>query len=361
MPKAVVDNKLFSLSEWYQGINHPRTNELREEDNNKRKRLEILFKEVDLPYDRADQFPAQTVADRKPEFFTYLENNKNRLCAFRLVPLDPSLPKLRLRGKSVNDALKWFNRQKIDFSKYRLEIVPHAETTLWSSIFVVNSSGLIGEVLNGGLNLLSMGSAKTRPVFFKYDFNQWKFSDNNPKAKKIVKEVTGKLKIKDKNKQAILKKKLKARFINDYLAGYFEFFIWSDGTYFTDYNRLLGDLIKISDFTEIKNSQLNLKGVCGYPGRAEGQVVIVRPGEINKVNFKKGDILVCESTTPNYLPLIKKAGAIITDQGGILSHAAIVARELKIPCIIGTGRGTKTLKSKGRIKIDAQKGLIEKA
>jgi pyruvate,water dikinase len=63
-------------------------------------------------------------------------------------------------------------------------------------------------------------------------------------------------------------------------------------------------------------------------------------------------------TDPNYVPLMKKASAIITDAGGILCHAAIVSRELKIPCIIGTKNATFALKDGDRVEVDAEKGTI---
>src|SRR3989339_817656 len=165
MSRVIVDNKSFSLSEWYQQINHQLTHGLRAEDNKKRERLEVLFKTIGLRYDRPDKFAAETVARRQPEFLTYLKKNKNRFCAFSLVPQDAALPKLRMRGKTVSEALKWLDGQSVDFSKYDLEIVPHSEVTLWASIFMIQPQGIIGEVVQGGLNLLSMGKAATRPIF----------------------------------------------------------------------------------------------------------------------------------------------------------------------------------------------------
>ncbi|HEX5448000.1 MAG TPA: PEP-utilizing enzyme, partial [Candidatus Saccharimonadales bacterium] len=63
-------------------------------------------------------------------------------------------------------------------------------------------------------------------------------------------------------------------------------------------------------------------------------------------------------TTPDYVPLMKKASAIVTDQGGILSHAAIVARELGVPCIVGTADATKVLKNGQKVLVDADNGVV---
>lgn len=78
---------------------------------------------------------------------------------------------------------------------------------------------------------------------------------------------------------------------------------------------------------------------------------------IEKMN--KGEILVSESTAPELMAACTKAKAIITDMGGMLSHAAIVSRELGIPCIVGTVHASRSLKDGDNIKIDLDTGNIE--
>lgn len=83
---------------------------------------------------------------------------------------------------------------------------------------------------------------------------------------------------------------------------------------------------------------------------------------INRASFKKlkaGDILVTDETDASFLPLMKKARAIITDTGGILCHAAIVARELKKPCIVGAKIATKVLKDGDLVEVDADRGIVK--
>lgn len=117
----------------------------------------------------------------------------------------------------------------------------------------------------------------------------------------------------------------------------------------------------------IKNLNLgeNVKNVkefsgqiaCG--GKAQGQIKIIhQPGEMAKMN--KGDILVASATTPDIMPAMKQAAAIVTDQGGITCHAAIVSRELSIPCVIGTKIATKVLKDGDKVEVNANEGLIKK-
>ncbi len=100
-----------------------------------------------------------------------------------------------------------------------------------------------------------------------------------------------------------------------------------------------------------------LKGTSAYPGKIAGTVRIVLDPKNDK-GFKVGDVLVAGSTRPEYLSLMKKAAAFVTDAGGILSHAAIVARELKKPCVIGTQTATKILKDGQKVEVDANKGTV---
>lgn len=86
--------------------------------------------------------------------------------------------------------------------------------------------------------------------------------------------------------------------------------------------------------------------------------ILSTPADIHKLN--RGEILVAPMTSPDYIFAMRKAAAIITDEGGLTSHAAIVSRELGIPCIVGTGIATKVLKDNDKVLIDVKKGVIEK-
>ena len=82
-------------------------------------------------------------------------------------------------------------------------------------------------------------------------------------------------------------------------------------------------------------------------------------GRINSI-MKKGDILIAETTSPDVMILCEKASAIVAEQGGILSHASIVSRELNIPCIIQAVNSTKIFKNGDLVEVDANKGIIRK-
>ncbi len=101
-----------------------------------------------------------------------------------------------------------------------------------------------------------------------------------------------------------------------------------------------------------------LFGDCACPGFAKGTVrKIERPSDMPKM--QKGDVLVAHATNPDIVPAMKLAAAIITNVGGLTCHAAIVSRELKIPCIVGTKIATKILRDGDLVEVDANKGIIK--
>lgn len=102
-----------------------------------------------------------------------------------------------------------------------------------------------------------------------------------------------------------------------------------------------------------------LFGDCACPGFARGTVrKIERPSDMPKM--QKGDVLVAHATNPDIVPAMKLASAIITDMGGITCHAAIVSRELKIPCVIGTKVATQVLQDGKSVEVDATHGRVTK-
>ncbi|MBU0648947.1 hypothetical protein KJ969_02495 [Patescibacteria group bacterium] len=102
----------------------------------------------------------------------------------------------------------------------------------------------------------------------------------------------------------------------------------------------------------------SIDGQSASSGVVEGRVKIVLTNkDIHKI--LKGDVLVSPMTRPDFIPAMKKAAAFITDEGGITCHAAIVSREMKKPCIIGTKIATQVLKDGDLVKVDANNGVIK--
>ena len=100
-----------------------------------------------------------------------------------------------------------------------------------------------------------------------------------------------------------------------------------------------------------------LHGLGGAPGSASGAArVLVSLADAASLN--DGDVLVTHMTSPDWLPLLRRAGAIVTDSGGMTCHAAIVSRELGIPCVVGTGEATSKLRDGEIVTVDATRGIV---
>ncbi len=100
-----------------------------------------------------------------------------------------------------------------------------------------------------------------------------------------------------------------------------------------------------------------VRGLAASPGMVSGRVRKIKDiSEITRV--QKGDILVTVMTNPDMIPALKKAAAVVTDEGGRTCHAAIVSRELGIPCIVGASTATETLEDEMEITVDATRGIV---
>lgn len=112
---------------------------------------------------------------------------------------------------------------------------------------------------------------------------------------------------------------------------------------------------KTIDYSEVRE----LKGTISFAGFAKGKVRIInKPDDMFKM--EDGDVLVSVATTPSIVPAMKKASAIVTDEGGLTCHASIVSRELGIVCITGVKIATEVLKDGDMVEVDANMGVVKK-
>ncbi|MCB9798177.1 hypothetical protein H6758_00445 [Candidatus Nomurabacteria bacterium] len=350
--------KQISLTEWYRNIGHKDAESIDQEDFTKRDRLAVLREVIGLPYDKPYKFCASCIAGRVPKFLDYFNTHKSDLCALRLIPKVAGLEKLRMRGKTVEGALEWFDSLDIDPSNYRAEIVPHSDLPLFGTIFVVTENGIFGEIIRGGHHQLTQGFYQNqKPIVFSYNFSDWSMSHEDQEVLEHLKYIVSLLKVTSPEKQQYLSDQLSSTFSHDYLKGYFE--TTSSVEYplfFIDYNRILDSTFAEFSF-QINKTASRFSGSCASPGVAQGRIRIVSIEEIHTIDFREGEVLACTMTSPDYLPLMQKASAIVTAQGGILSHAAIVSRELAIPCIVGVHELDK-LKDGSHIHVNATNGEI---
>lgn len=135
-------------------------------------------------------------------------------------------------------------------------------------------------------------------------------------------------------------------------------FIYFKGKIFTgDFNKFMAAHGILLETEIIDNKQNSIKGSTAWVGKTIGKVkIIYEKSQIAKIG--KGDILVTPMSTPDFLPAMQRASAFVTDEGGITCHAAIVAREMKKPCIVGTKIATQILNDGDVVEVDANNGVI---
>lgn len=362
LPKFL--QKQVSVTEWFSNINHQNIELIRSEENSRSQRLELLNHIIGLPFDKAHQFPALEVSQNKSNFKNFFSKHQNELCAIRLIPLDPKLPKLRMRGYTIKDALSWFKEQNIDPSQYRVDFIPHSNNQIWATIFIVNDQGIFGEMTKGGHYQLTQGFYDVgEPITFSFNWKKWQFSKKVPSLIKIIKEVVEKIRVENTAKQKQLIEKLDVQFTNNYLQGYFEALTTQEyGLWFIDYNRVMGKMYEDFSFSlsDNKSNHKIIKGFISSKGKVSGKAKIITPENFSGMKILEEEILICQMTTPDYLPLMQKAAAIVTDLGGVLSHAAIISRELGKPCITNTKKATQFFQNGDLIEVDANLGVIRK-
>ncbi len=99
-------------------------------------------------------------------------------------------------------------------------------------------------------------------------------------------------------------------------------------------------------------------GLGAAPGAASGQVRVISSLDGDTASLEDGEVLVTHMTAPDWVPLMRRAGAIVTDSGGMTCHAAIVSRELGIPCVVGTGGATEKLRNGEIVTVNATDGTV---
>jgi phosphoenolpyruvate synthase/pyruvate phosphate dikinase len=118
---------------------------------------------------------------------------------------------------------------------------------------------------------------------------------------------------------------------------------------------------ELKELWNLFNQPIKATSVTGMPankGKITGRVKVLHDSsEVSKL--EPGDIIVCDMTTPDYIAGIKKAGAIVTNIGGLTCHAAVVSREFGMPAVVGTGNATLVFKDGDYVEVDADKGVVK--
>lgn len=360
----VISEHQVSMTEWYSKIGSEQdSSAFRKEDNRKDERLEILGSVIGLEYERQVEFEAIDLAVPTKDFKIYLEENKHQKCALRLIPKEDGLAKLRNRGLTHEMVYKtWFLDLQIDHSKYKACFRPHIDESPLSIISIVNEKGIFGEIVVGGHSQLTQGQEYSEIGRFYFNFKTWTFHNVSSIHKVYIKQMIQQLFVKDRQKQKFLADNLNSRFVRNYLEGYFEAIVWDDGVIrFSDYNRLTYQNILPSNIQEVGHGKLS--GIVVSDGGREkyikGWVVVATEKNLHKLKVDKNTIVVTKFTDVRFIELMQKAGGLVTEMGGMLSHAAIIARELKLPCVVGVKNILSIVKMGDEIIIDVILGKVK--
>ena len=124
-----------------------------------------------------------------------------------------------------------------------------------------------------------------------------------------------------------------------------------------NYEKAVEEFYALTTKTSVDSVNV-IKGQIANKGNVTGIVRVVLDPHDDK-EFQDGDILVTSMTRPEFVPIMKRAGAVVTNEGGITCHAAIVSRELGIPCVIGTKNATRLLKNGDMVEVDADNGIVK--
>ncbi len=343
-------------------------------DNNKTKRLNLLSKIIKLPTARARYIKADKFNLHDPVIKNLIKElgGGRKKYSFRIAPQATSasaFPIIKKYGLTFAQFAKYLKKSHLPKNKTTIRITDYRHTIKYAAIVIVSPAGIIGEVARGTLYHLTysvpLKNGDTISTFYKTPAGQLTLLNPTPELNSLAATVINYLYLKNNQAKQRLRRQ-GFRIYGRYLAGYYEYVEGADGNgVFTDMN-----LKKITTNINVKavinclkrqasQDKLSLRGlpVNPAPTAVAGQIQLINDQTINK--FRTGNILLCKRTTASYLPAMKRALAIITELGGLTSHPAIMARELKIPCLVGIPGITKKLHNKTTVQINMMTGTIK--
>jgi phosphohistidine swiveling domain-containing protein len=193
------------------------------------------------------------------------------------------------------------------------------------------------------------------------------FDDGNDAVDKLLRALSGKLSISASDLRLLNLQELETYCSNSTHNRFRQIIRKRKRGYFM-YENQIYSLASLKNFLKQKLFILHepnlpnrrvLTGQIAYPGLVQGRVKVVFNRQ-QAAKVRKGDILVATMTTPWFIPLMQKAAAYVTDEGGIMCHAAVIAREYKKPCVIGTKIATKVLRDGDLVEVNANQGRVRK-
>lgn len=342
--------KTTSLQAWSKLTEEYFGKKLRIEDRKDREIIYTLLKEFGLPHERFYSFKSgELITQQELEKVTKDIGLPYWISCTPKLGIEDLGRLSKLGISSLEEGMTFLNSIE-RLKDYKVIVMQYPENIVFKGSVVVSSNLKgIAEFVQGDQHLqLISGLTMTDPMIF--DQNQ------------IIKYSTS----IDKKYQDQLYDLVKDR------QGHYEFqygstpdiseriifFDFNDEVAYEDIDNLFKDLVSYYE-NENRSATYDVKGLPASLGKATGKVKILLSSELGRLNeVQEGDVLVSNTTNPDMTPIMKKVCAIVTDLGGVTSHAAIVTRELSIPCIVGTRNATQVLKDGMMVEVDAFNGTV---
>jgi phosphoenolpyruvate synthase/pyruvate phosphate dikinase len=342
--------KTTSLQKWNKIIKIRLHKELKIEQSKDREFIYTRMHGLGLPHERCiafnfGKFPTRTEFEIAvgrlglPYWISAVPN-----------PDNPNLDRLsKLRIYEAKTGWEFINKLH-EKGKYKVIVMQYPDDPSFKGTVLISPGGSgMAEFITGDRHyILSRGFTLTDPMLFNQEkilrFSKTIHRDKQKYLFKLVRGIYGHMEFQ-------YGKIGKHRSIT--------FLDYNDEEAYIEIDHIWSDIV---NYFKSKKSRL-AKYIYGLPasqGKAKGRCIVIH--HENAAMFgevKKGDILVSDTTTPEMTSLLAKAAAIVTDLGGVTSHAAIVCRELKIPAVVGTGNATDKLRTGQLIRVDAHKGVVE--
>jgi len=349
----------ISMSQWIIETGPQNKQALLSEEIGKGQRLEILNGTIGLPIVQTRCVTYDDISTLSNSFRSLLREANNSLYAVTAYPTQSGFELLRNRGQTLPDLISWLWSQDADHAVYEYCFEPHIEAER-SCIFVVQSHRIIGEAALGTILQLSNGKPTDEPLYFEYNFHEWKFSKTIPALEELIRRAIASVFVDDALSRDTVENQLHTSLAENHLNGYFEAIDNAKaGLRFIEYNRALTNNLDIQIFPQqYKEGSANV--LIGRPvsnGRVEG-VARVFGVETEATQLRSEEILVCHFISPRYAHCIKTAAAVVADIGGIFSHPAITCRELAKPCVVGAANGTTLIRTGDVLEVDAGNGIV---
>lgn len=361
--------KTFSMTEWLQGLRvaNPKVSpddvqELIDQDLNKWPRLHMLRDALGLPIDEHTHFSADDILNQTKKFNDFFTSAKSNRFSIKAEPKDTyakTLHRVRKHGVTKEECVEFTRSLAPSPQIYKLSIWENHRAE-YSGIFLITDTRAYVEWKHGEPSPLTQGTPDYENVLHTEQIDLRVFPDPSTldTDTKIIYDAVRFLDARGRKLPFAVN-------ITGYVKGYFEFIYYADGVgyRFIDFttSRLMNSLAALleSPAQQIGSPDITLKGLGASGGVAQGRVVVVKSSD----DFPKvlqGNVLVAHITTPEFLPVFGKIAAIVTDFGGLTSHPAIMARELKIPCIVNTKDATSTLHDGDTVEVDGTYGSVRR-